>query len=121
MICPKCSSTEIRVSKHPHWDDFLQRIRGREGYRCRKCRFRFFASPSSELDPVPVHQSTHTSRPKILISTRARKRLVKRLVVISIFAVAFIVFWFFLRYITTERMPGSDSSVMTFSLTGIPA
>jgi len=118
MICPRCNSIEIRVSKHLHWDDFLQRIRGREAYRCRKCRFRFFALPVSELDLAAVHQSTHSNRPKMLISTRARKRLAKRLVVMSIFAVAFIIFWYFLRYITTERMPASDSGAISFSLTG---
>jgi hypothetical protein len=115
MICPACGSTDIRVSKHPHWDDFLQRARGREAFRCRKCRLRFFASPGSEADPVPVHQSTHTHRPKRLISSRTKNRLVKRVVVISIFAVAFILFWFFLRYLTTEHMLAPESRFVSSS------
>ncbi len=121
MICPTCGSAEIRVSKHPHWDDFLQRIRGREAFRCRKCRLRFFASPSSEFDPAQVRQSMHTHRPKKLISTRAKKRLIQRLTVISIFAVALIIFLFFLRYITTERMPASNSGAIGSGLFSTPA
>jgi len=46
------------------------------------------------------------------MSDRSKKRLVRRLIVILIFATAFIIFIFFLRYITTERMPASDSSAV---------
>lgn len=35
--------------------------------------------------------------------------MTRRLIVISIFAVAFILFFFFLRYLTTERMPAPES------------
>lgn len=112
MTCPGCGSSEVRASKSTRWSDFLQRARSREAFRCRKCRQRFFASISTEsVVPVPEHavQSKHTHRPAKLISSRAKKRLIKRLIMISIFAVAFILFLFFLRYLTTERMPASDS------------
>jgi hypothetical protein len=47
--------------------------------------------------------------------------LVRRLVVITIFAAAFIMFWFFLRYLTTERMPASDSGAVGSPATYSPA
>ena len=43
------------------------------------------------------------------MSSRTKKRLIKQLIMITIFAAAFILFLFFLRYLTTERMPPSDS------------
>jgi hypothetical protein len=51
----------------------------------------------------------------MLVSSRTRKRLVKRLVVISIFAAAFIIFWFCLRYLTTEHMPAPESRLVSSS------
>jgi multidrug efflux pump subunit AcrB len=52
-----------------------------------------------------------------LLSTRSKKRLARRLVVVSIFALAFAAFWLFLRYLTTERTPSQDSSVVRIHLT----
>jgi multidrug efflux pump subunit AcrB len=51
------------------------------------------------------------------MSTRSKNRLVRRLFVILIFAVAFIIFLFFLRYLTTERMPASDSGAVSSPFT----
>jgi len=121
MVCPACGSSEIRGSRSTHWDDFIQRVRGREAFRCRKCRQRFFASTGIEPAPKPASQSKKTSRPRKLISERSKKRLVRRLVVITIFAAAFIMFWFFLRYLTTERMPASDSGAVGSPATYSPA
>jgi hypothetical protein len=112
MTCPECGSSEVRASRSTRWSDTFQRLRGREAFRCRKCRQRFFAS-SSTVPVLPASgqpvQSKHTRRPARRISTHTKKRLIKRLVMLSIFAVAFILFLFFLRYLTTERMPASDS------------
>jgi multidrug efflux pump subunit AcrB len=47
------------------------------------------------------------------MSDRSKKRLIRRLTVITIFAVAFILFWFFLHYLITERMPASDSGTVS--------
>ena len=110
MICPECGSSEVRSSRRSRWNDIFQRIRGREAFRCRKCRQRFFASVSTESGPEQAVQPKRTHRPAKLMSDRSKKRLVRRLIVNLIFAVAFIIFIFFLRYITTERMPASDSS-----------
>jgi preprotein translocase subunit SecG len=45
------------------------------------------------------------------MSSRTKKRLIQRAVVISIFVVAFIVFLFFLKYLTTERNPEPTGSI----------
>jgi hypothetical protein len=113
MTCPKCGSSDIRTSKSAHWNDVFQRVRGREALRCRKCRLRFFASNMAEPGSERVIQSKHTPRSAKLMSPRTKKHLVRRLIVISIFAVAFVLFLFFLRYLTTERMPASDSGAVS--------
>jgi type VI protein secretion system component VasF len=117
MTCPECGSSEVRASRSTRWNDFFQRVRGREAFRCRKCRQRFFASPSSESGSKPTAQSTHTHRPNKLMSTRSKKRLVRQLIVAVIFAVAFALFLFFLRYLTTDRMPTTDYGAGKSSLT----
>jgi hypothetical protein len=119
MNCPKCGSTDLRTSKHAHWGDIFQRARGREAIRCRKCRLRFFVDRVIDANgKETIAQSTHRPKSVKLLSSRTKHRLAKRLVVISIFAVAFIVFWLFLRYLTTERMPGSDSGAVRFHISG---
>jgi hypothetical protein len=117
MTCPKCGSSDIRASRRTRWSDVFQWVRGRETFRCRTCRQRFFASDSTEPGPQQVVQSNHSHRPAKLMSTRSKKRLVRRLVVISIFAVAFIVFWLFLRYLTTEKSSSQDSGAVSSHLT----
>jgi preprotein translocase subunit SecG len=109
MTCPECGNSEIRISQRAHWGDIFQRVRGRQAFRCRKCRRRFFAplSPQSGLDQG--FQSKHSTRPKKLFSTRRKKNLVRALAVLSIFAMAFVIFLLFLRYLTTERAPDPDS------------
>jgi hypothetical protein len=117
MTCPDCGSSEVRASRSTRWNDFFQRVHGREPFRCRKCRLRFFASDSPGSGSEPVAQSGRNHRPTKLLSSRTKKRLIRRLVVISIFAVAFILFLFFLRYLTTERMPSSDSGAVSSPFT----
>ena len=64
-----------------------------------------------------VDQSNHTHRPAKLMSTRSKKRLIRRLIVISIFALASIIFWLFLRYLTTEKSSSQDSMAVSYTLT----
>ena len=118
MTCPHCGSTDIRSSKRAHLGDAFQRFRGLEPFRCRKCRKRFFASESSLSDGERIVVSKATHRPVKLMSVRKKQRLIRQLIVIAIFAVAFALFWFFLRYLTTERMPTSDSGALTTYLIG---
>jgi len=50
------------------------------------------------------------------MNARSKKRMVRRLIVISIFILAFLVFWLFLRYLTTDRSASQDSGTV-----GIPS
>jgi len=118
MTCPKCGSTDVRSSKRAALGDVFQRIRGHEAFRCRKCRQRFFVSESVLSDGQRIVLSKATNKPVKLMSVRKKQRLIRQLIVIAIFAVAFALFWFFLRYLTTERMPTSDSGALTTYLIG---
>jgi hypothetical protein len=116
MICPQCGSTNIRNSRRARWGDVFQRIRGLAAFRCRKCRQRFFASDSAEPGQERIVQSKQSHRPKRLISSQTKHRLIRRLIVIAIFTVAFALFWYFLRYLTTEPRPASDSGAVSAPL-----
>jgi hypothetical protein len=78
---------------------------------------RFFAADLAvaALKPAAVSRGIH--RPVKLMSPRSKRRLVRRLTVISIFALAAIIFLFFLRYLTTERTPSPDSGAVSSQLT----
>jgi hypothetical protein len=56
MICPNCSSSEIRRSQRSSWADLVQQFRGQDAFRCRKCRNRFYA-PRTVVDPGTVKPS----------------------------------------------------------------
>ena len=112
MTCPKCGSAEIRPSKHAHWGDTFKRALGIEPLRCRTCGHRFFSSLANESIPESPPPSKSSKRPRKLIRTRTRILLVRRLVVISIFGAALVLFWLFLRYLTTEHVPASDSGTI---------
>jgi hypothetical protein len=111
MTCPECGSSEIRRSRSGKLKDVFQRVRGREPFRCSKCRVRFFAMVSPEL----AFKETAHSQPgrRSLWNSRIKKRLAKRMIVISIFAAALVIFLIFLRYVTTEQNPSSDSGNVT--------
>jgi preprotein translocase subunit SecG len=78
---------------------------------------RFYASGSGSKQAV---KSEPTHRPAKLMSSRRKHRLARRLIVILIFAVAFIIFCCFLHFLTAERSntpdSGAVSSPVTFSL-----
>ena len=50
------------------------------------------------------------------MSPRSKRRLIRRLTVIAIFALAAIIFLIFLRYLTTEGNPSQDSGAVSFQL-----
>ena len=87
----------------------LQKVQGRTAFRCQSCRNRFF---EGQVAPTGLKSKGTSVK---LIRTRTKKKLAKKLVVVSIFAAAFIVFWLFLRYLTTDRAPTSDSMVTSSS------
>ena len=107
MTCPECGSSEIRLSRSTSFQDAFQRLRGREPFRCSKCRLRFFAFESPEFASKKALGSKLGRRS--LWNSRIKKRLAKRMIVISIFAVALAIFLLFLRYVTTEQTPSGDS------------
>jgi len=114
MTCPQCGSSDIRASRSTRWNDVFQRMLGREAARCRRCRRRFFVANATESGLKRLVKSNRTDRHQKLMSTRTRKRLIRQLIVISIFAVALIIFLFFLHYLTTERVPSQDSGAVRF-------
>ena len=109
--CPSCGSTEVRVSKRSHWSDVFHLARGREAFRCRNCRRRFFVKQAEEksISTSSRQGSNQRSRPRM--STTAKRRLQQRLLIIFIFALALTIFGFFLRYILREPSPPSDSGL----------
>lgn len=111
MTCPDCGSSEIRLSRSTKFQDAFQRLRGREPFRCSKCRVRFFAIESPELALGKAAHSNPGRRSSW--NSRIKKRLAKRMIVVSIFAVALFIFLIFLRYVTTEQNPSSDSGAVT--------
>ena len=106
--------------------DNLHRIGGRVPYRCRKCRHRFFSSEVLMQSDAEVAQSANAGQPRHAHrktrqkSPRSRKRLVRGLIAFVIFAVMFLIFWVFLRYLTTERAPAQNSSALRFLSTTPP-
>ena len=105
MICPHCGSTDTRASRSTRWRDAFPRTLGREPYRCRGCRKRFYASPfaqSAAKQGTPARgskRSTHRMRSK------TRKRIKSMLVLFGTFGLAFGLFWIFLRYFTAVKAP----------------
>jgi transcriptional regulator NrdR family protein len=109
MTCPKCGSQNLRHSRSGKWLDMFHRAARHEPFRCRDCRHRFYAVESSEL----AQKSTkHSHGPKPLISKRARRRLVEAV----IFAAMLLLFLVFLRYLTREKTPASDTGCAPFAV-----
>ena len=107
--CPSCGSTEVRVSKTSRWSDVFHSIGGRAAFRCRNCRERFFAKQAGEPTIRASSRSGSNRRSRPHMSSTAKKRLRKRLLIIFIFALALTIFGFFLRYILKEPSAPPES------------
>jgi len=109
MICPSCGDSETRPSQHTYWSDLFQRMLGREPYRCRKCRLRFYSSetPSSDVEGAKHH--TPTNRSNRELTKVRRRRLLRALIAIAIFAAMFVVFLILLKYLTADKASQKDS------------
>jgi hypothetical protein len=103
MTCPKCGSSDTRTSKSPRWIDVLQRVLGRKAFRCRTCRKRFFALPSSPLTLKPAEKPSRGHQSRRILTTRARNRLKRTITLAAIFALAFVLFLIFLRFIMADK------------------
>jgi hypothetical protein len=73
---------------------------------------RFFAADLAGEAMQPVGVSIGAHRPAKLMNPRKKKRLIQQFTAISIFALAAIIFWLFLRYLTTEGSPSQDSGAL---------
>jgi hypothetical protein len=103
MICPSCGNADIRPSEHSYWSDTLQSVLGRKPYRCRKCRHRFY---SSETPPPAVEGAKRSGRPQLdplHEAKRRRKRILRGLIAIAIFAAMFLIFLMILSYLTSDK------------------
>ena len=56
-FCPKCGSTDIRGSHAHHALDYLLRTFGRQPYRCRSCRRRFYLRKPADPEQAPPPES----------------------------------------------------------------
>jgi len=92
MNCPSCGSSEVRSSKRFRWSDTILRAIGREPIRCRNCRERFYVSRSAALKSG----NPFVKRPKQLMSARTRGRILRRIILVAVFTLAFMLFWFLL-------------------------
>jgi multidrug efflux pump subunit AcrB len=54
------------------------------------------------------------------MSRSTKKRLTRQLVVATIFVLAFVLFWLFLRYLTTDRVPQQDTGAVNSGWTASP-
>jgi hypothetical protein len=76
---------------------------GRKPYRCRKCRHRFY---SSETPPPAAEGSKRSGRAQLdplHEAKRRRKRLLRGLIAIAIFAAMFLIFLMILNYLTSDK------------------
>jgi hypothetical protein len=108
MTCPSCGSSEIRASRHAHWSDVFERVRGQVPLRCRKCRHRFYALKSMAGKEL-ASRSRHSARRTKLINIRKMKRFVSRVIMIGIIVVLMFIFLFFLNALSMRRMSEQDS------------
>jgi putative flippase GtrA len=98
--------------------DAFHHVFGREAYRCRECRIRFYGAKSAALE---TSASDHSSKSRQWsfgqASPSEHRRLMRRLTLFAIFALAFIIFWFFLRFLTAEH--GSSDQTLRGSSYGV--
>ena len=115
MSCPKCGCKEVRRSRRHKWVDTFHAVRQRKAYRCQECRARFYAKESGHASEtrasIQKKHQTHTHRPSQLGGKRLRRRLAE----LVIFGVMLVLFLLFLRYLTRETMPGSESGRLPFA------
>ncbi len=120
MNCTKCGSTDIRKSSDPRWGDVFQRVLGRDAFRCRACRKRFYAAASGPSLKA-VTPPAGSKRSKRLLRSSARKRLTRLAVTLLIFAFAFALFWIVLRYFMAPKNPTDDTGAVSIYQVRIPS
>ncbi len=97
MICPQCSSADVRQSQSSHWKDLLRGARDQGAYRCRSCRKRFFGEAGLAAESAQADGANNSKRSAGLSRMmRSGSRRIGRIAVISVFAIAFVLFLVFL-------------------------
>lgn len=103
ITCPACGSADVRASRRARMTDVFYRLRGQEPFRCRSCRRRFFAALPADQRQRHEAERKRSHRSKLNRSARGGRRRVRLQITLSIFAVAFLLFLLFLRYLTTRN------------------
>jgi hypothetical protein len=116
ITCPSCGSIEVRASRVFRANDIFFRFLGRKAYRCRGCRFRFFASGAAASSQTMTGASGTKARALRPFGSRITRRTKARMIMIAVFALAFVIFWFFLRYVTSEKSQ-SQGTLISISST----
>jgi hypothetical protein len=109
MTCPHCGNSDIRRSQSSHWSDGLHRALGRNAYRCRKCRQRFFLPSFKQIATHTRKQSERSRKAARRLDFRKRKRLIRRLITIAVFIVMFSLFGLFLQHLTVDHPPAQHA------------
>jgi hypothetical protein len=113
MTCPKCASANIRRSSTSIWKDVLPSLRGREPFRCRECRHRFFALRSADSSARGPDRSARNNHHRKFRNPRKKNRIIRRLFAFAVLVLMFSLFGVFLHYITTDHAPTGDAQDMS--------
>jgi hypothetical protein len=107
MKCPDCRSADTRRSRRFKWADLFHWLQWQTAWRCRKCHTRFYSRVSQSKAP-PNERSKphkhHSHRSGNLLSRIPIRRRMEA----GVFVVMLILFYLFLRFITSERAPAGE-------------
>jgi hypothetical protein len=105
MTCPQCASSDTRRSTTSSWRDLLPSLLGRQAFRCRKCRHRFFAVLSTR-SASNAPDRPHGKVPFGKLSTQWKKRrLFRGVITAAVIVVMLSLFGLFLHYIAVDHPP----------------
>lgn len=112
MTCPQCASSDIRRSSTSGWKDVLPNLRGRQAFRCRKCRHRFFAPPSAQLAAGDQGRLQRKIARSKLSKQSKKRRLFRGVITAAVIVAMFSLFGLFLHYITVDHPPKDNAQDM---------
>ena len=114
MNCPKCTSPNVRRSRHKSWKDFFAALRREHAFRCRQCGHRFYRAEAAGSRVFSrIKAAFGTSRnPGV---KRGRRSIRPWMIEMAIFGALLLIFLVFLRYLTSEPSGGSDSGKVYFT------
>jgi len=103
----------LRRASHGKWKDILRFPLGRRAFRCRDCRFRFYAVPGDVSDAATDPATKRAKGVHKQHSKRGRFRIRAWMWEALIFGVMLLLFWAFLHYLTSERPASPEGRVLT--------